>query len=310
MKKKLLLVSIAWLFAIAGWSQEEANFAQIFNNKDLSGWTLLKPGGFEVENGELVTRSRGNGNDLYTAKKYGNFILRFEFLLSDVGNSGVFIRHDLADPSQGFEVQLLAPWTPWRDDLHCTGSLYGHVAVTNRPDETTGKWYRMEIRCDRKMITVLVDGKLTTTARTDTVKSLAGKPLSGYIGFQGNHSPQTEQFARFRNISICDLDADPVYVVKGFTETAENIRKHTIESAATLGAIMVKPLAGLMSGSNSAAREGARQAMFDMVARVTTPGYGQSQKSKVKKALKKSIKENDDREVQKYLRWLNAMLSQ
>jgi hypothetical protein len=308
MKKRIVLVLAALLLVTAGWAQEEGKFVQVFNGNDLSGWKLMKPGGFEVENGELVTRSRGNGFDLYTARKYGNFVMRFEFLLSDVGNSGVFIRHDPADPSAGFEVQLLAPWTPWRDDLHCTGSLYGHVAITNRPDETTGKWYSMEIRCDRKMVTVLVDGKVTTMADTDTVKSLAGKPLSGFIGFQSNHSPKKDQFARFRNIFIRDLDAEPDYVLKGFAETAGNIRKHNFETAAALGAVMVTPLAGLVTGKNPAAREGARQALFDIVARVTAPGSDPGPKKEVQKALKKCIKGNKDREAVEYLRRLYAMV--
>lgn len=308
MKKKLLLVFAALVLVTAGWAQEEGKFVQVFNGNNLSGWKLMKPGGFEVENGDLVTRSWGNGFDLYTARQYGNFIMRFEFLLSDVGNSGVFIRHDLADPSAGFEVQLLAPWTPWRDDLHCTGSLYGHVAITNRPDETTGKWYQMEIRCDRNMVTILVDGKVTTLADTDTVKSLAGKPLSGFIGFQSNHSPKKDQFARFRNITIRDLDAEPDYVLKGFTQTAGNIRKHNIETAAALGAVMVTPLAGLMTDNNPAAREGARQALFDIVARVTAPGSDPGPKKEVGKALKKCIKGNKDREVVEYLRRLSAMV--
>jgi len=120
------------------------DYTLLFNGKDLSGWNLLKPGGFEVIDGELVTRSSGSGTDIYTEKSYSNFILKLEFLLSDVGNSGIFIRRDPSKPGTGFEVQLLAPWTPWRDDLHCTGSMYGHVAVSNRPDETTGKWYMVQ----------------------------------------------------------------------------------------------------------------------------------------------------------------------
>ena len=90
-------------------------------------------------------------------------------MLSKVGNSGVFIRRNPSVPGDGFEVQLLAPWTPWRDDLHCTGSMYGHVAVTNRPDETTGLWYKMEIKCDRNIVTVSVNDTVTTVADIDTV---------------------------------------------------------------------------------------------------------------------------------------------
>ncbi len=309
MKRKLILLGVAWLCAMTASSQSEGRYTQIFNGSDLTGWNFLKPGGFEVEKGELVTRSEGNGFDIYTAKQYGNFIFRFEFLLSDVGNSGVFIRTNPLELGTGFEVQLLAPWTPYRDDLHCTGSLYGHVAVKNRPDETTGKWYQMEIRCERELVTVLVDGQVVTLARIDTVKSLAGKPVSGYIGFQANHSPKKEQFAKFRNITILDLDADEDYVLKGFSETSGPMRKHTLESAAALGAPMVEPLARLMIDSNPAAREGARQVLFDIVARATAPGSDPEIKKEVGKALKKSIKGNKEREAVDYLRRLYAMVN-
>jgi len=36
----------------------------------------------------------GKGGEwIHTARQYGNFILRLEWMLSQVGNSGVFIRH-------------------------------------------------------------------------------------------------------------------------------------------------------------------------------------------------------------------------
>ena len=40
----------------------------LFNGKDLTNWTLEKPGGFEVIDGELITRSFGAGNDIFTNK--------------------------------------------------------------------------------------------------------------------------------------------------------------------------------------------------------------------------------------------------
>ena len=196
MKNIILITFIISLLAVSCDSQKQ-EFTSLFNGKDLTNWTLQKPGSFEVIDGELITRSSGSGTDIWSEKTYSNFILQLEFLLSDVGNSGVFIRRDPGVPETGFEVQLLAPWTPWRDDLHCTGSLYGHVAVTNRPDETTGKWYKMEIRCDRNIVSVSVNDQVTTIADIDTVKTLAGKPLTGYIGFQGNHAEKPDQFVRF-----------------------------------------------------------------------------------------------------------------
>lgn len=72
--------------------QNKGAFVSLFKGKVLTNWALKKPGGSEVSDGELITRCFGNGNDIYANKIYGDFLLRFEFMLSEVGNSGVSIR--------------------------------------------------------------------------------------------------------------------------------------------------------------------------------------------------------------------------
>jgi hypothetical protein len=308
MKKIFLIICIPFAFAVSSLSQKNGEFVSLFNGKDLTNWTLEKPGGFEVSNGELITRSFGLGNDIFSIKEYGNFILRLEFMLSKVGNSGVYIRCKPSDPGAGFEVQLLAPWTPWRDDLHCTGSMYGHVAVTNRPDETTGVWYKMEIKCDRNNISISVNDKVVTMTNTDTVKTMNNKPFAGVIGLQGNHAEQQGQFAKFRNISIRDLDAEPDYVSKGFYEKNDQLRNLAMVSAVKLGAIMVLPLAGMMSGDNPMAKNGAKQALFDIAAKASDPEGLEKNKKEVRSALKKSIKASSSEITTNYLKWLSGLI--
>ena len=272
MKKLVFIFCLTLFYALTCFSQDNSKFVSLFNGKDLGSWTLEKPGGFQIDNGELLTKSFGKGYDLYTNKKYGNFILRFEYKLSKVGNSGVFIRCETFNQGAGYEVQLLAPWTPWRPDLYCTGSIYGHVAPQNRPDETTGVWYKTEIKCDRNIITITINDEVTTLANIDTVKGLVNKPIIGVIGLQSNHANEKGQNARFRNIFIRDLDAEPDYVIKGFHEKSNKYRTQAQVAAVDLGAKMVQPLAGLMAGSDIAAKSGAKQALFDLVAKSTAPG--------------------------------------
>ncbi|HBE43847.1 MAG TPA: hypothetical protein DDW27_22155 [Bacteroidales bacterium] len=283
-------------------------FVPLFNGKDLTGWNLQNTAGFEVIDGELVTRSFGSGTDIYTTKMYSNFILQLDFMLSEVGNSGVFIRRDQSRPGTGFEVQLLAPWTPWRDDLHCTGSLYGHVAVTNRPDETTGHWYRMEIKCDRNNLTVSVDGEITTAADIDTVKTMEGMPFTGYIGLQGNHAEKEGQYAKFRNISIQDLDADPEYVIKGFKNNNREFRYISRLAAIHLGAVMIGPLAEMMSTGDPMEKSEAKQALFDVVAKASDPLTPAKEKRKVRSAVSKSIKRVSSEITKDYLIWISGMI--
>jgi len=284
-------------------------FITLFNGKDLTNWNLQKAGGFEVIDGELITKSTGSGTDIYTDKQYSNFILRLEFLLSEVGNSGVFIRRDPANPGSGFEVQLLAPWTPWRDDLHCTGSLYGHVAVTNRPDETTGRWYRMEIKCDRNIVSVSVNDQITTIADIDTVKSMEGKPVTGFLGFQGNHAEKPGQFAKFRNISLRNLDTDAGYIIEGLNHKNESFRRQSVDASVKIGAQMVQSLAELMSGDDPMVVNGARQALFDIVAAASDPDTPEQTKNKIRQEIKKCIKKASSEITADYLVRISGMIS-
>jgi hypothetical protein len=225
-----------------------------------------------------------------------------------VGNSGALIRTDPKNAwGTGVEVQLLAPWTPYRDDLHCTGSMYGLVAVHNRPDETTGIWHEMEIKCDRQNVTISVDGQITTTAKIDTVKGMENKNIVGAVGFQGNHG-QDGEFVKFRNISIIDFDVEPDYVAKGFYEEDVRFREQAYKAAVSIGAPMIEPLIQMLSEENVMAHAGAKQVLFDIIAKATAPDVDKRDKKNVIKILKQSSsKQTYSKSVSDYLNWLLTM---
>ena len=269
-----LLVALAVAAPALAQGDPEEGFVTLFDGRSLDGWEAAD--GFVVDDGTLLTRGAKAG-DLYTTAEYGNVILRLDYMLSPVGNSGVFVRTELGRHAEtGFEVQLLAPWTPYRDDLHCTGSLYGHVPVTTRPDESTGVWHSMEIVLDRDTVIVSVDGKMATWARTEWVDGLRDKSLRGRIGFQGNHS-DPEQWVRFRNIRIRDLDADVDYTLRGFQRTDPQIRRTAHAATLRLGAAAVPDLCQLMAGSDTASSSAARETLFAIVA----PGHRAGRHSRV-----------------------------
>ena len=298
--------------AVASQAVDEKGFVSIFNGHSLAGWNVAaNPDGFRVEDGCMHTGGNNAGTGLLcTNAEYGNFIFRFEYMLSEVGNSGVMIRPG-SDQSlaweKGYEIQLLAPWTPWRDDLHCTGSIYGHVAIINRPDETTGKWHEMEIVCDRFTIIITVDGKVTTWADMSTVKSLSAKSLRGPVGLQDNHSA-AEQWVKFRNLRIRDLDREPDYVVRGFSYADPRVRKLTHESAAGSDTLMVAPLCGLLAEEDSLSSVGAKKALFEIVAAASAPDAPASVRSSVVKTLQTQSAEIKSEIVRNHLAWLLGML--
>ncbi|KPL12828.1 MAG: hypothetical protein AMS26_16170 [Bacteroides sp. SM23_62] len=308
MKNIVSIGLFATLLLISCLGQEDDDFTALFDGRNLDEWIPGPEGGFEIINGELYTGGE-EGNDLFTKKWYCNYVLRLEYMLSDVGNSGVLIRcNPEAAWETGVEVQLLAPWTPWRDDLHCTGSLYGHVAVANRPDETTGIWHKMEIKCDRHTIRVSVDDSMTTLAKIDTVITMADKLICGAIGLQVNHAEKEGQYAKFRNIYIRDLDVEPAYICEGFYETDSVFRAQAYSAALNLGAEMVEPLALMMSGENPLAKSGSKQVLFDMVARATDPQGEEKYKDDVADALNNSADGVSSQIVKEYLEWLSGMI--
>ena len=100
----------------------------LFNGKDLTGWTNAEgkePGeGWKVQDG-LIYRESSCG-DLYTTKKYRNFILEFEFKIGDKGNSGVKYRSwNTTGFGLGYEYQIFDDVNiPDNPPRYRTGGLY------------------------------------------------------------------------------------------------------------------------------------------------------------------------------------------
>ncbi|MDO4585830.1 MAG: DUF1080 domain-containing protein [Planctomycetia bacterium] len=99
----------------------------LFNGTDLSGWTNAE--GNESDNWKaeenMIVRQK-EGGDLYTANQYENFILEFEFKISEKGNSGVKYRS--WNPSGfglGYEYQIFDDINiPDNPPKYRTASLY------------------------------------------------------------------------------------------------------------------------------------------------------------------------------------------
>jgi len=307
MKRVFINILLACVLALScgGKAAPEKGFVPLFNGSDLTGWERTE--GFRVKEGCIFSTGE-NGGNMFTREDFGNYILRLDYMLSTVGNSGVVVRGDPDSAWQtGFEVQLLAPWTPYRDDLHCTGSLYGYVAVTNRPDETTGIWHSLEIVCDRKTIIVSADGQAVSWADMDRVETLKGKNLRGRIGLQGNHS-EPKEWVKIRNMRIRDLDREPSYVARGFSLTDPRLRRETYSAAVRLGRPLVPLLCGLMAGPDSTVPSAARQALFSIAAETSSPDYPAAGRDSMVGLLEEQADSTGSTVVKGYLEWLAGML--
>ena len=92
----------------------------MFDGKSLAGWrgykTETPPGGLA----RLQRRARfalGGGGDLMTVEQYGDFEMRFEWKITEYGNSGVIYRIATTEPypwHTGPEYQILRQRAPSR----------------------------------------------------------------------------------------------------------------------------------------------------------------------------------------------------
>ena len=120
MKLRLALVALLALGTTAVNAQMPALTAAekadgwklMFDGKSLAGWRGYKTekpsGGWRAFNGDLVRL--GGGGDLMTVEQYGDFEMRFEWKITEYGNSGVIYRIGTTEPypwHTGPEYQIL-----------------------------------------------------------------------------------------------------------------------------------------------------------------------------------------------------------
>lgn len=194
-------------------AEDAKEFRPLFNGKDLSGWQNAQgkpPGeGWGAEAGVLV-RKKGGG-DIWTAERYGDFVLDLEFKTE--GNSGVFIRTDKpADNVQtGIEIQVDKPdKTPGK---HSVGAIYDLVAPTK--NVATSEWNRLVITAQGPKLRVDLNGEKIAEMNLDDWKTGGENPdgtknkfktalkdfkREGHIGFQDHGGA-----VMFRNVKIKPL---------------------------------------------------------------------------------------------------------
>ena len=208
MNKSHLIVLILVLFTFAAnlradESPKGDGFVTLFNGVDLKGW-VGNTDGYKVADGVLVCQAgKSKGGKIYTAKEYADFIFQFEFKLTAGANNGVGIRAPLTgNPSKNaFEIQILDDSAKKYAKIKPTqfhGSIYKRAAAKRGHLKPVGQWNRQEIRAEKNLITVILNG-VKIVDRADVARFK--KPSKGHICFLG-HGSQVE----FRNIRIKDLN--------------------------------------------------------------------------------------------------------
>ncbi|MHC4198927.1 MAG: 3-keto-disaccharide hydrolase [Planctomycetota bacterium] len=186
---------------------------QLFNGKDLTGWTGSVKG-YRVEDGLLVCPRRGGGN-LFTKDEFGDFVLHFEFKLTPGANNGLGIRAPLRGNAAyaGMELQILDNTAARYKNLkpyQYHASIYGVVPAKRGHLAPVGEWNSQEVTAKGRRVTVKLNGATIVDADLDeasTPKTMDGrghpglKNDKGHIGFLG-HGSRVE----FRNLWVKPLE--------------------------------------------------------------------------------------------------------
>ena len=187
-------------------SQNESEFVELINGKDLSDWQGATDS-YEVREGNIVCKP-SKGGDLLTKDSFGDVTVRVEFKLPTAGNNGIALRvpeggHSAHDGMEiqiidddGYNARLASAGKPGLKDYQHHGSLYFCVGAKQGYLRPAGEWNFEEIIiCDQEL-TVTLNGTCILDVQLDTLdrSKLDHVPgglsrKEGFIGFAGHNDP-------------------------------------------------------------------------------------------------------------------------
>jgi hypothetical protein len=167
---------------------------QLFNGKDLAGWTMSATGApmWTVQNGTIV--SPGHGPELVSHSKFQDFKMHIEFNCGTDSNSGVYLRGR-------YEVQIETD-SQAEPPSHHTGGVYGFLAPSLELPRSPDVWQTFDITLIGRRVTVVQNG--TTIIDNQEIPGITGGAVDsqeaapGPIYLQGSEKGHVE----FRNIVI------------------------------------------------------------------------------------------------------------
>ena len=192
---------------------------QLFNGKDLSGWTFFldKSGPnadgsmrmgdvWKVEGGKLRCSGVPNGY-IRTTADYKNFVLRLDWRWAEKpGNSGVLLRVTGPDKiwPKTVEAQLMSGnagdfWlmdgaTLDTDPAHADPKAANHRLKTKAAERPAGEWNAYEITMDGGRVRLRVNGEVVN-------EGTGAEEVAGKIALQSEGAP-----IEFRNIRLAPIE--------------------------------------------------------------------------------------------------------
>ncbi len=168
----LIVLSLSVLGSTRGQTED------LFNGKDLTGWTIYGTEEWYVEDGLLICESGPDEEYGYlgTKKEFKNFELTLEFKQAAEGNSGVFFRSSIEGTKiTGWQAEVAPPG-------QSTGGIYESYGrgwlIKPDPEKDKvlkyGDWNTMKIR--------VVDDQVTTWLNDQEMITLTDDKIGGATG--------------------------------------------------------------------------------------------------------------------------------
>ncbi len=154
----------------------------LFNGKDLGGFTLTGPNQWTVANGILSNPKPGS--NLVTKQSFTDFKLHAEFRYPKGGNSGLYLRGR-------YEVQI-EDSGGMEPESHHLGGVYGFLSPNEDAAKAPGEWQTYDITLVGRLVTVVLNGK--TVISRQEIPGITGGALNsdegtpGPLMVQGDHT--------------------------------------------------------------------------------------------------------------------------
>ena len=208
--RPMALAALARITPTSSFSEEDAGFVPLFNERDFSGWYGDTKDGWRVEEGIMICE----GNSIWSEAEFGDFILRFDFRLTSNANNGLGIRL----PRAGFaaydcmELQINDDsGDQWQhlEGYQRHGAVYGIAPPKTGHLKPVGEWNYQETIAHGRQITInlngvtIIDVDLDEAAKLGMLNGLDHLHFPGFyresgcLNFQG-HGSRSE----FRNVRL------------------------------------------------------------------------------------------------------------
>ena len=213
---KLPRLFLVFVFSVSSALAAEDKWTVLFDGSSLDHWTNLEgetvAKGWEISGGTIHRHEEGGG-DIISRETYENFILEFDWKISEAGNSGVKYR---AQGKLGLEYQVLddAKHADGAKPSRRTASLYDlSLAPDDKPVKPVGQWNRARVVANGPLLEHWLNGVKVMSIDQSTKDWVKRFPASkyhskagfgfcaGHILLQDHHDP-----VWFRNIRIKSLD--------------------------------------------------------------------------------------------------------